>query len=312
MAFYEVFGGVLRSDIEFPELRAISAQPPDWTLRCGVSPILSSSGVRLGDEELVGGVFARLERSPYGFRLRFDDTGTFDVAGDGSVIDWTPAPNATLELVRSDVLGRVLSIALHAAGDLCLHASAAAIGDRAVAIIGAKGHGKSTLAMALVAHGAHFIADDTVRITNDPPRVAVGVPSLRLRPDAANRFGVETALADGEKVVVRDARASVAGERWRTLDALYVLAPRRSPDGESHARRRPLGPVEATLALVQHGKTATLLGKDEAGVVLARASAIVQRVPVYALEVTRDLAVLGDVATHLIEWHDRAKAPRCA
>src|SRR3954467_2130750 len=184
MTCYEVFGGVLQSDIDFPELPASERDRPDWTLRRRGWLVPLSEPVVVGIEELVGGVAARLERGSDRFRLQFDDTGSFDIARNGARIDWSPLPGASPAIVRADVLGRVLSVALHAAGDLCLHGSAAAIAGKAVALVGPRGYCKSTLPTALVAKGARLVADDTVRLSGAPPKAAVAVPSLRLRADA--------------------------------------------------------------------------------------------------------------------------------
>ena len=301
MTCYEVFGGVLQSDIEFPELPASGRDRPDWTLRQRESLVpLADAGV-IGVEDLVGGVAARLERGRDRYRLRFDDTGSFDIAHDGKRIDWSPLPGASPAVVRADVLGRVLSLALHAAGDLCLHASAAAIAGKAVAFVGPRGYGKSTLTMALVANGGYLVADDTVRLSGVPPLAAVAVPSLRLREDVATRFGVEVEPEVGDKVIVRD--APVASERWLPLDAIYVLVPRVADGAAALVRRERLGSFEATLALVRHGKIAPLLGGQEAASVLPRASAVAHAVPVFALEVARDLERVGDVARALAGWH---------
>ena len=301
MTCYEVFGGVLKSDIEFPELPASECDRPDWTLRRREALVPLSDPVVVGVEELVGGVAARLERGTDGFRLRFDDTGSFDIARDGARIDWSPLPGASPAVVRADVLGRVLSVALHAAGDLCLHASAAAIAGRAIALVGPRGHGKSTLTMALVANGARLVADDTVRLSGAPPRTAVAVPSLRLREDAAARFGVRAEAEVGDKVIVRD--APVAAEQWLPLQAIYVLAPRTSNTAPSLIRRERLGSLEATLALVRHGKIAPLLGGAEAASVLPRASAVANAVPVFALEMAHDLERVDEAARILAGWH---------
>lgn len=301
--FYEVFGGVLQSEIEFPELSAVDERRPDWTLTRSSSLVALPVGALLGEEELAAGVTARFLRGRDRFRLSFGDTGTFDISSDGSRIEWVAAPDADPDVVRSDVLGRVLAVALHAAGDLCLHGSAAAVYGRGIVFVGPKGHGKSTLAMALMNAGARFVADDTARLTTKPPRIAAGVPALRLRVDTALHFGVAPgAPTVGDKVVVRDFDDGEE-ERWLPLDALYVVAPRSSLPNDSPVARRRLSELEATLALVQHGKSAALLGKDEAGTVLARASALARSVPVFVLDVARDLALLDEVATRLIEWH---------
>ena len=309
MTCYEVFGGVLQSDIEFPELPASGRNRPDWTLRRREALVPLSDGVVIGVEELAGGVAAQLERGRDRFRLRFDDTGSFDIARDGARIDCCPLPGASPAVVRADVLGRVLSVALHAAGDLCLHASAAAIGGKAVALVGPRGYGKSTLAMALVATGGHLIADDTVRLSGAPPRAAVAVPSLRLREDAAARFGVDAEPEIGDKVIVRD--APVAPERWLPLDAIYVLAPRASDGTAAFIRRERLRSLEATLALVRHGKIAPLLGGQEAASVLPRASAVAAAVPIFALEIARDLERIGEAAQALAHWHVEPEAESC-
>jgi hypothetical protein len=53
-------------------------------------------------------------------------------------------------------------------GHLLMHASACAIGDRAVIMPGLKGAGKSTLLCHLLAQGANFIANDAVLCLREP------------------------------------------------------------------------------------------------------------------------------------------------
>jgi len=62
------------------------------------------------------------------------------------------------------------------------------------------------------------------------------------------------------------------------------------------------------LALVQNGKSAALLGKDEAGTALARASAIARSIPVFVLDVARDLTLVTQAALQLMHWHATAPA----
>ncbi len=64
--------------------------------------------------------------------------------------------------MRADLLGRVMALAAHADGRLTLHASAVSVAGRAVAFVGPKHAGKSTLALALVRKGARLLTDDTL------------------------------------------------------------------------------------------------------------------------------------------------------
>ena len=66
---------------------------------------------------------------------------------------------------------------------MLIHATAIAIGNRAVLLTGASGRGKSDLAMRLIDRGAVLIADDQVRLA-----VADGVLTASAPPTIAGRF----------------------------------------------------------------------------------------------------------------------------
>lgn len=59
---------------------------------------------------------------------------------------------------------RVIEIRLRA-GDLLLHASGVAEGDRGLAIAGFAGAGKSTLALTIMRHGTDFVSNDRVMVS---------------------------------------------------------------------------------------------------------------------------------------------------
>lgn len=58
-----------------------------------------------------------------------------------------------------------------------MHATAVAIADRAVLLVGPSGSGKSDLALRLIDRGARLIADDRVMLTRDGGRVLASPPA---------------------------------------------------------------------------------------------------------------------------------------
>jgi hypothetical protein len=125
---------------------------------------LAADAQMLGEDDVQQGVRVRLYRSADGFRLEYDDTGTFDISADGSQIFWCPGASVAMQAVEMDLIGRVLAAAMHAAGTLCLHGSAVAVNGGGIAFLAPKFHGKSTLAQAMVAAGARLATNNVVPI----------------------------------------------------------------------------------------------------------------------------------------------------
>jgi hypothetical protein len=305
MPDYSIFGGCLRSELQFPELRP-SQQPPRWTLR------LSAASPEARHEEVIGAAseppcnFA-LYRTTDGFRLYHSCTGNYDISADGTAVVWRPVQNAKVESARIDVTGRVLSIALHARGALCLHGSGVMLENEAVAFLAPKGYGKSTLAIALLNAGGQLITDDTFAVEpTSPATVLPGVHSMRLRSDSARRLlgrGATTTRAlDGKHVVSNlDEDRLMSGPA--PLKAIYILSPFAGNWDDASARRTLMPTLPAAISLVRHVKAGVLLGGPEATVVLDRAVAVAREVPVYTLHVVRDLNRLAEVVAQLVEWH---------
>ena len=306
---YHVFGGRLESEVPLPDLRVADSGSADWSFRLTSDPFPLGDAELLGREELVPGTVVRLLRGSDRHRVAFDDTGTFDIAPGGRTITWAPS-HGDAALARLDLLGRVLAVAMHFGGDLCLHASAVTLHGRAIALLGAKGFGKSTLALALVRAGARLLADDTLRVRpGTPPIAEPGLRSARLRSDSADYLARRSAAdgePDGAKFVVRRFAEQELADGPAPLSTIYLLSPVNAlPDGAA-VRRRELTASEATLALVANAKAAALLGKDEGGALLRRTAAIARgdAARVFALDVVRSLDRLPEVVGALRSWHD--------
>ena len=88
MRDHAIFGGCLRSEFPLPELPAIERAEPDWIFRRATDALPDS--VFLGDDRVDAKIRVKCGKLSDGFRLAFDDTGTFDVSNGGRDITWTP------------------------------------------------------------------------------------------------------------------------------------------------------------------------------------------------------------------------------
>lgn len=314
MPTYSAFGGTLDSELEFPELQHVPpTEPPDWRLRVSPAPRsqktddLDDVGELLGEDHVEPTVTVTSFRTSTGYRLRYQDTGVFDVSSDGREIVWSAAPGASAEAARMDVLGRVLSVALHAAGRLALHGSGVAIDGRAIGFLAPKFSGKSTMALSLVNAGAELLSDDTLPVDLEAaPNAWPGVHSARVFQDSAQRLALVDAVAE-PAFTVKHTLAMLDAPSIRLhpapLDALYLLTPSAPEVATTPVRRTLLSPLAATLELVRHAKVGALLGHAEAARVLDRAGTLASRVPVYRLDVVRDFAKLDVVVGQIVSWH---------
>jgi hypothetical protein len=300
---YSVFGMRLDCDFPVPELTETVTGDPTWRVETRLTTAPDLGTPAIGSEQVQGDVMARAYTADGVLRLEFDDTGTFDVRGAARSIVWHPGPAASHAAVRADLLGRVLALAAHADGRLALHASAVSIDGQAVAFLGAKHAGKSTTALALVHAGARLLTDDTLIATLDVTGTAwaaVGVQRPRLWRDSARALCVP-ATSGGNKPTLDPLPPDQLERGDVPLRACYILNP-VIPSAEV-VRRDRLPAVRAALSLVQFAKLGSLLGGAEAPVVLDRAGALAERVPVYVADVTRDLDALDAVAAQFLEWH---------
>lgn len=268
----------------------------------------------LGTEDVNAAARVSLYRTRAGFRLAFDDTGTFDISNDGHAIRWAMPPNVNLDSVRKDVLGRVASVCLQLDGMSVLHGSAVRIGREAIVFLAPKFHGKSTTAAALVDRGARLLADDLVAVTADGiPHVAPSVPVVQLWRDSASRVAQHASdRGDGTSIKIQRGwddtrRRATAPVRF---GAAYLLAP-FVDDPARHVQRVQLRAVAAPLALLGQAKIGALLGTAWRSRMLARLTAVAATVPVYQLDVPRDYARLDELTDTIWKWHapTRMSAP---
>jgi hypothetical protein len=310
---HAIFGGCLRSEIPLPELPSIHGAEPDWFFQRAVAPL--PEGVYLGDDRVDAEIRVRCSKLRDGFRLDFDDTGTFDIVERGRLIAWTPGATSAMELVRADLLGGVFSVALHLQGLLCLHGSAVGIDGSAAAFLANKGAGKSTLATALCAAGATLITDDMLPVDPRSPVTAwPSMPAVRLLHDSAShlRYASGQTHPVTNKYHVNELPPDQVEMRRLPLSAVYELAPVPSgPDVLPVERIRVRG-TAAVGTLLRHHRAGTAIGGTESMNLFVRASDIVRSVPVYRLQIARDFSRLPQVIEQIRAWHSAGSAADAA
>jgi hypothetical protein len=291
----------------FPQLpEADPGSSPTWVITEVAASTKLESPEFLGENRITADSVLRLYRHTKGFRLQYDDSGTFDISVDGATISWSPGPATDAANVREDILGPVLAMAMHMAGRLCLHGSSVVLPKGAVAFLAPKHFGKSTLALAMISKGAKLLTDDSLPVEPGTQVMACpGVASVRFWDDTRSRFHSEgeTIIGSGGKYAATDLASKAQLHDSQPLLAVYLLAPFAPGANNETVRREKLSGIQSALALVQHAKIGALLGKTEGPVMLDRATSIARDVPVYVLRVERNLDRLDAVVDQIFNWH---------
>jgi hypothetical protein len=291
--FYSAYGLSLVTNHPVPGLIPLSvALPADTQIWLGVMPLSARvpaladdpwyvSGERDGDTpvlqvwKLDGGAF---------FRLVYSDGTAFFVERGGREV-WATWPDPlTLEDAATYLLGPILGFVLRLRGVVSLHASAVAVGDRAIALIGPAEAGKSTAAAAFAEMGHRILADDVAALLEGDGAVHVqpAYPQLRLWPDSvALLYGSSDALP--RLTPTWDKRAldlTRNGDRFQhqplPLAAIYVLGERSS----SEPRIQGLRGRELLRTLVANSYVSYLLDATMRAEEFACLGRVVSRVPV--------------------------------
>jgi hypothetical protein len=168
--------------------------------------------------------------------LLYGDGVRFAVDRNGREVwmDWPET--STFEDAATYLMGPVLGYVLRRRGIVSLHASSVAVGDRAIALVGEGGAGKSTTAAAFACLGYGVLCEDLVPLADQGNRFLVqpGYPRVNMWPDSVRSlFGSEEALPritpTWEK---RFLALDQDGFRFETrplgLGAIYILRPRDS------------------------------------------------------------------------------------
>lgn len=246
MSFYVAYGLKIHSALPLPELIASEAASTE-----GEADVI----IRLGRIEAVpfetNGAARYIHATAEEVYLFWQGIGLFLVRG-GREIVVDPAPDVEERVLRLFVLGTTLAMLLHQRGELVvLHASAVGISGQAVAFVGVKHAGKSTMAAILHKQGHDLVADDILAIdpSRSGPMALPGFPHLKLWPDSVNSLGhvPDTLPQLHPKLEKRGYRiANGFSSVAMPLRCIYVLGQGQKPEIEA------LRPREAWTELMPH------------------------------------------------------------
>ena len=152
----------------------------DWKDECG-NPLLRVFSV-------LGGKY---------YRFCYADQTEFLIDHNGSEIWANWIEPLTLADTATYLLGPIMGFVMLLRGVVCLHASAVAIGDEAIAFFGPAGAGKSTTAAAFSNRGYSVLAEDVMTLDDreDHFLVRPAYPCIRLWPASVKAlYGTETFL----------------------------------------------------------------------------------------------------------------------
>jgi len=295
LGLYSAYGLTIESALPLPDLTSGKGRAD---LRIGLaSPAPSAT------ERIVG--IQCLSVTPTRVHLSWRAVGEL-VIQDGNQIVITPAPDAAEEALRLFVVGAGLGVLLHQRGLLVLHASAAVIDGGVAGLLGGKGWGKSTTAMALRQRGHGIIADEllVMRLDGDEAMVMSGSSPIKLRSDALTSMGgtanTSVPVRPGHhKYFVSDSTITEGEFPLRTLflldaaDALSVAA---------------VPPAEAFFGVAPHVYICRFgtgfLESTGADRTLSQLGRLLKRISVMRLYRQRNLSQLSEIA-QLVELHSQ-------
>lgn len=241
MAIYFLYGLLVSSEIELP-LSALRGASGEITVR--FAPIEDPPFIN----EIEPGSHSKVTED--GTFLFWEHVGTLLVC-NGREILVDPAQEIHEALLQAAILGPAMATILQQRGRLMLHASAVAVDDTALLLLGDSGAGKSTLAMEFYARGYKLIADDitSIEFHNETPVVFPSYPLIRVE-----RESLIESLGDAVQLI--NPHYSFEKQLFSVVDRfvqeplplrhIYVL------DAGEARRFESLSPRDALIELIRH------------------------------------------------------------
>jgi hypothetical protein len=280
---YRAYGLTVFSEFPIPSLSPVAEGPANFDIHfeIGHAPrwalhALALPGNRLPTrhrhEPGTNVQFALTEHGGREFyELCYADGTRFVLDGRATRVWGEAGPGLTDHDVLVYFLGPIMGFVMRQRGKLALHASAVVFGDRAVAIMGPAGCGKSTTAAALALRGWPVLSEDVcaLEIQEEKSQVLPSYPRICLWPDSVNMlFRSPEALplivsGWNKRFLPLDGTQAKFSAESVPLGTVYLFSSRcqegRAPRIETISRK------DALLQMTQNTYMNYLLGKEQRG-----------------------------------------------
>ena len=244
MKYYRIYNLCIASELDFPEFIEIEGKV-DANIRFGKVDDAIATQAESG-KAFVGEL-------PEICRLWIYN-------GEEVIIE--PVKDVNESVIRTAILGPILSVLLRQRGLLVIHASCVNINNQGVAFMGGSGWGKSTLATAFHTQGHDVLTDDVLPIKIEKNQVIAypSYPQFKLCPDAATSMGQDTrkllpVYTNSSKVAYNVSHKFQ--QNPIPLQQIYLLH-----KGSEH-QITSLKPQETFVELVRHTRAVKSLTKDK-------------------------------------------------
>jgi hypothetical protein len=319
---YSVFGLLLSSNLPIPELipEEASAPNPAVIIHMAASPYTSEETPTEQETLTYTSAYTdeagqpalriwKIEHSDL-LRIAYCDGIQFWMNRKGTEL-WAQWPsNLKIEDAATYLLGPVLGLLLRLRGVTCLHASAVAVADHAIAFVGSEGAGKSTTAALLAQKGCAVISDDVVALAEREGSFYVypAYPYLCLWPDSVTMvYGPDKRLPSFSPSWNKRL-LSLAGNDLRfesqtlPLGAIFVLGKRDSAADAPFLEQ--LAPREGLLALVANSYATNLLDKEMRACEFELLGRMLGSVPIRRLRPREDPARSDELCDAILQSFD--------
>ena len=237
------------------------------------------------------------------YRFCYADETEFLVDKTGTEVWAQWCEPLTLEDTATYLLGPVMGFVMLLRGVVCLHASAVAIGNEAIALLGPAGSGKSTTAAAFAERGYSILAEDVVTLDDrgDHFLVRPGYPCIRLWPAAVKAlYGSESHLPkltpNWDKCYL-DLSDNFQKEPLR-LAAIYHLSERREDAVAPFVHT--LDRAEGLMSLVANTYATKLMDKQMRAREFELLTRVLNNVPVRRVTPNSDIAHIPELCTRIL------------